>query len=158
MFDYVYQWSLPTISKSIKYISIIFMFFYLSCLCLDSIDSEKASLQKILKLRHTYQTKKLLRIIYFREFDMTVDEHRLKTDVKNLTDSYGIDLKVNILDQSTSLLTTKLCSLISEEQRDTILIADLYTKEIDLISRSLQIPTITTTNRYSMVQGKLVKF
>ncbi len=89
---------------------------------------------------------------------MTVNENRLKADVKNLTESYGIDFKLNILDQSTELLTTKLCSLISEEQRDTILIADLYTKEIDLISRSLQIPTIAMTNRYSIVQGKLVNF
>ncbi len=149
MFDYVCQRSMPTISKSI-----IFMVFYLFCLC--SIDSQ--SLQKVLKLRQIYQTKRLLRIIYFREFDITVDENRLKTDVKNLTDLYRIDLKLNILDQSRSLLTGKLCSLISEEQRDTIFIADLYTKEIDLISRSLKIPTITTTNRYQIVQGKLVKF
>jgi hypothetical protein len=130
------------------------MFFYLFCLC--GIDSQ--SLQKILKLRQIYQTKRLLRIIYFREFDITVDENRLKTDIKNLTELYRIDLKLNIFDQSRSLLTGKLCSLISEEQRDTILIADLYTKEIDLISRSLKIPTITTTNRYQIVQGKLVKF
>jgi hypothetical protein len=154
MFDYVYQWSLSTITKSI-----LFIFLNISCLYLHDIDLKKeVSLQTIFKLRHTYQTKRLLRVIYFREFDMTVNENRLKIDVKNLTESYGIDLKLNILNQSTSLLTKKLCSLISEEPRDTILIADLYTKEIDLISRSLQIPTIAITNRYSIVQGKLVKF
>ena len=153
---------MPVISKSIRFssnIPISFMFFYVFYLCLCGIDSqsiEKPSLQKILQSQDIYQTKRLLRIIYFREFDMTVDENRLKTDVKNLTESYGIDLKLNILDQSKSLLTPKLCSLISEEQRDTILIADLYTKEIDLISRSLKIPTIATTNRYQIVQGKLV--
>ncbi|CAF2992186.1 unnamed protein product [Rotaria sp. Silwood2] len=133
------------------------MFCNLFCLYFHGIDTqsiEKSSLQKILKVRNTYQTKRLLRIIYFREFDMTIDENRLKKDVKNLTESYDIDLKVNIFNQSTSLWTTKLCSLISEEQRDTILIADLYTKEIDLISRSLKIPTIATTNRYQIVQGK----
>ncbi|CAF1117625.1 unnamed protein product [Rotaria sordida] len=133
------------------------MFCNLFCLCFHGIDSqsiEKTSLQKVLKIRNTYQTKKLLRIIYFREFDMSIDENRLKKDFKNLTESYEIDLKINILNQSTSLLVTKLCSLISEEQRDTILIADLYTKEIDLISRSLKIPTIATTNRYQIVQGK----
>jgi hypothetical protein len=89
---------------------------------------------------------------------MTIDENRLKIDLKNFTESYKIDLKIIILDQSTELLINKLCSLISEERRDTILLADLYTKEIDLISRSLQIPTIATTNRYSIAEGKLVKF
>lgn len=132
--------------------------FYLCFYGIDSHSIEESSFKTIFNLRHTYQTKRLLRIIYFREFDMTVDEKLLKTDVKNLTETYGIDLKINILDQSKSLLTAKLCSLISEEQRDTILIADLYTKEIDLISRSLKIPTIVTTNRYQIVQGKLVKF
>ncbi len=154
MFDCIYQWSLSTIIKTL----LIFVIFIFSGLCLHDIASEKLSLQTILTLRHTSPTKRLLRIIYFREFDLTVNENRLKADVKNLTESYGIDFKLNILDQSTELLTTKLCSLISEEQRDTILIADLYTKEIDLISRSLQIPTIAITNRYSIVQGKLVKF
>jgi len=158
MFDYVYQWSLSTVRKLIKYILIIFLFSNISSLCLHDIDTEKISLQTIFKLRHTYQTKRLLRIIYFREFDITIDENRLNIDLKNLTESYEIDFKLNILDQSTSLLTTKLCSLISQEQRDTILVADLYTKEIDLISRSLKIPTIATTNRYSIFHGKLVKF
>ncbi|CAF4504812.1 unnamed protein product [Rotaria sp. Silwood1] len=133
------------------------MFCNLFCLCFHGIDSqsiEKSSLQKVLQVRNTYQTKRLLRIIYFREFDLTIDENRLKKDVKNLTESYDIDLTINIFNQSTSLLTTKLCSLISEEQRDTILFADLYTKEIDLISRSLKIPTIATINRYQIVQGK----
>lgn len=154
MFDCIYQWSLSTIIKTL----LIFVIFIFSGLCLHDIASEQLSLQTILKLRHTSPTKRLLRIIYFREFDLTVNENRLKADVKNLTESYGIDFKLNILDQSTELLTTKLCSLISEEQRDTILIADLYTKEIDLMSRSLQIPTIAMTNRYSIVQGKLVTF
>ncbi|CAF5162640.1 unnamed protein product, partial [Rotaria sp. Silwood1] len=56
---------------------------------------------------------------------------------------------------SIAFLLTKLCSIISEERRDTILIADLYTKEIDFISRSLKLPTIAITNRYQIVQGKL---
>jgi hypothetical protein len=164
MFKYVCQRSLSTISKSVQFITkifIIFIFFNLSCLCQGGSDSqsiEKSSLQKLFQLRHVSQTKKLLRIIYFREFDMTINEDRLKNEVKNLTESFGIDLKVNIFDQSSSLLIPKLCSLISEEHRDTILIADLYTKEIDLISRSLRIPTIATTNRYQLVQGKMVKF
>jgi hypothetical protein len=89
---------------------------------------------------------------------MAIDENRLKSDVKNLTESFGIDFKLNILDQSKSFSVHQLCSLISQEQRDTILIADLYTKEIDLISRSLQIPTIAITNRYQIVQGKSVRF
>ncbi|CAF1103549.1 unnamed protein product [Adineta steineri] len=162
MFNYVCQRSLSTISKSLKFnykISIIFILFNLFNLSVvygnESQTIEKLSLQKIFKQRHIYQTKKLLRIIYFREYDMTVDENRIKNDVYNLTELYGIDLKLNILDQSTSILTKKLCSLISEEQRDTIFIADLYTKEIDLMSRALKIPTIATTNRYQIVQGKL---
>ncbi len=155
MFYYVYQWSLSTITK---YLLIIFLFFNCFCLCLNDINSEEISLKTILKSRHIYETKRLLRIIYFREFDMTIDENRLKIDLKNFTESYKIDLKIIILDQSTELLINKLCSLISEERRDTILLADLYTKEIDLISRSLQIPTIATTNRYSIAEGKLVKF
>jgi hypothetical protein len=73
-----------------------------------------------------------------------------------MTDFYDIDFKLHIFDQSTPLLITKLCALIAEERRDTIFLTDLYTKEIDLISRSFQIPTIATTNRYSIVQGKLV--
>jgi hypothetical protein len=146
------------------------MFFNLFSFCLHGIESksfDKPSLQTIFQLRNTQvinqqqqqqQQKKLLRIIYFREFDKTIDEYSLKNDVKNLTDLYGIDLKLNILDQSKSFSLQKLCSVISQERRDTILIADLYTKEIDLISRSLKIPTIAITNRYQIVQGKLVRF
>ena len=87
---------------------------------------------------------------------MTIDEVRLTMDMKNLTASYGIDFQLNILDQSKSLLTRTVCSIIAQEPRDTVLIADLYTKEIDLISRSLKIPTIATTNRYQLVQAKQV--
>jgi len=141
------------------------MFFNLFSFCLHGIDTksiEKSSLQTIFQLRNTQlinqQQKKLLRIIYFREFDMTLDETRLKSDLKNLTEAYDIDFKLNILDQSESFSLIQLCSLISHERRDTILIADLYTKEIDLISRSLKIPTIAITNRYQIVQGKLVRF
>jgi hypothetical protein len=161
MLDYVCQRPLPTSSKPITSIRLIFMFFSLFSFCLHDIDSqsiEKPSLEKIFQLRQTYQTRKLLRIVYFRELDLTIDENRLKIDIKNLTDSYGIDLSLTIFEQSTSLLLNKFCSFISQEQRDTILIADLYTKEIDLISRSLKIPTITLTNRYQIVQGKIVKF
>jgi hypothetical protein len=160
MFDYVYQRSLPTNSKSIRVFS-IFTLFYLSSLCFYCIDSqsiEKSSSQTIFKLRHISQTKKLLRIIYFREFDITIDENRLKNEVKNLTEFNGIDLKIDIIDQSTTLSIPRFCSLISKEQRDTIIIADLYTKEIDIISRTLKIPTVATTNRYQIVEGKLVKF
>jgi hypothetical protein len=144
------------------------MFLNLFSFCLHGIETksiDKPSLQTIFQLRNTQllnqqqeQQRKLLRIIYFREFDMAIDENRLKSDVKNLTESFGIDFKLNILDQSKSFSVHQLCSLISQEQRDTILIADLYTKEIDLISRSLQIPTIAITNRYQIVQGKSVRF
>ncbi len=159
MFNYVYQWSLSTITKFlIQSIPLIFIFFNYSCLCRHDSDSDKVSLRTILKSRHTDQTKRLLRIVYIREFDLNFEENRLKNDVKNLTEFYDVDFKLNIFDQSTPLLITKLCSLIAEEQRDTIFLTDLYTKEIDLISRSFQIPTIATTNRYSIVQGKLVKF
>lgn len=160
MLDYVCQRSLPTITKSVQFIHIIFMFFNLFSLCSYGVYSqsiERSSLQKIVKLQNSYQTKRLLRIVYFRELDMNIDGNRLKNDVKNLTESHDIDLQINILNQSTSLLTEKLCSLLSEEQRDTIMIADFYTKEIDLISRSLKIPTIATTNRYQIVQGKQVR-
>lgn len=140
------------------------MFFNLFSLCLHDSDIQtidKLSLQKIFQLRNiraiNQQQKRFLRIIYFREFDMTIDENRLKSDVKNLTESYGIDLKLNILNQSRSFSISKLCSVIREERRDSIIIADLYTKEIDLISRSLKIPTIAITNRYQIVQGKLVR-
>jgi len=141
------------------------MFFNLFSFCLHGIDTksiDKSSLQTIFQLRNTQlinsQQRKLLRVIYFRDFDMTIDENQVKLDVKNLTDPYGIDLKLNIFDQSKLFSVNKFCSLISQERRDTILIADLYTKEIDLISRSLKIPTIATTNRYQIVQGKLVRF
>lgn len=89
---------------------------------------------------------------------MTINEYRLKNDLRNLTESYEIDLKIKIFNQSTILLSRQVCSLIAEEKRDTILIADLYTKEVDLISRSLKIPTIVTTNRYQIVQAKQVRF
>ncbi|CAF3314780.1 unnamed protein product [Rotaria socialis] len=168
MLDYVRQRPSPTISLSslsflfIRLLVIFFMFFNLFSLCLHDIDTkpiEKHSLKTIFQLRNTRTVnqpqKKFLRIIYFREFDMTIHETRLKSDVKNLTESHDIDFKLNILDQSRSFSIAKLCSIISEERRDTILIADLYTKEIDLISRSLKIPTIAITNRYQIVQGKL---
>ncbi|CAF4309973.1 unnamed protein product, partial [Rotaria sp. Silwood2] len=168
MLDYVRQRPSPTISLSslsfifIRLLVIFFMFFNLFSFCLHDIDRkpiDKHSLQTIFKLRNTQiisqQEKKFLRIIYFREFDMNLNANRLKFDVKNLTESYGIDFKINIIDQSKSFSLTKLCSIISEERRDTILIADLYTKEIDLISRSLKLPTIAITNRYQIVQGKL---
>jgi hypothetical protein len=140
------------------------MFFNLFSFCLHGIDTQfidKPSLKTIFQLRSTqlrnHQSNKLLRIIYFREVDITIDENRLKSDVQNLTESYEIDLQLNILDQSKLFSLTKLCSLISQERRDTILIADLYTKEIDLISRSLKLPTIAIRNRYQIVQGKLVR-
>ena len=135
-----------------------------SC-CLHGLDIkaiDKPLLQTLFKLRNAkitdLQQKKLLRIIYFRKYDMTIDENRLKSNVRNLTESHDIDLQIHILEQSRSLSVTKLCSIISQEQRDTILVADLYTKEIDLISRSLKLPTIAITNRYQIVQGKLVRF
>jgi hypothetical protein len=158
MFNYVYQWSLSTIKKFlIQTLPIIFILFNLCCLCRHESNSEKISLRTILNSRHIHQTKRLLRIVYIREFGLNFEENRLQIDVKNLTEFYNIDFKLNIFDQSTPLLIKKLCALIAEEQRDTIFLTDLYTKEIDLISRSLQIPTIATTNRYSIVQGKLVK-
>ena len=88
---------------------------------------------------------------------MTIDENRLKSDVKNFTETFGIDLKINIIDQTKTFSIANLCSLIAQERRDTILIADLYTKEIDLISRSLKLPTIAMINRYQIVHGKLVR-
>ena len=51
----------------------------------------------------------------------------------------------------------QLCAIIAQERRDTIIVADLYTKEIDFLSRALKLPTIAITNRYQIVQGKLVK-
>ena len=165
MLDYVRQRPSPTISfLFIRLITIFFMFFNLFSFCLHGIDTQsitKPSLQTIFQLRNTQlinqQQKKLLRIIYFREVDVIIDENRLKSDVQNLTESHDIDLKLDILDQSKTFSLTKICSLISQERRDTILIADLYTKEIDLISRSLKLPTIAIRNRYQIVQGKLVR-
>ena len=133
--------------------------------CLHGIETsqqsiDQISLQNIFQLRHTQTqqlpAKKFLRIIYYRDFDTTIDEIRLKSAVKNLTESYHIDLKIHIFAQSQTLSIYPLCSLLSQEQRDTIIIADLYTKEIDFISRALKIPTIAYTNRYQIVQGKLV--
>lgn len=115
-----------------------------------------STLQRLLRVRQTLPPRRLLRIVYFQEFDKTVDENYLKMDVKNLTDAYGMDLKLVILDQPTAMVTRQLCTLIADERRDTIFIADLYTKEVDFLSRSLKIPTITLTNRYQIVQGKLV--
>lgn len=164
MLDYVCQRSLPTIPKPIQFIHIIsitFIFLNSLCLCFHGIDSqsiEKPSLHRLFKVRHVSPPKRLLRILYFREFDMTINEYRLKNDLRNLTESYEIDLKIKIFNQSTILLSRQVCSLIAEEKRDTILIADLYTKEVDLISRSLKIPTIVTTNRYQIVQAKQVRF
>ena len=166
MLDYVRQRPSPTNSFSLtNFPTIIFMFLNLFSCCLHGVQTkslDKPSLQTIFQLRHTQlvnqPAKKHLRIIYYREFDLTIDENRLKSSVKNLTDSYGVDMKINILDQSQAFSVEKLCSIISQEQRDTILIADLYTKEIDLISRALKIPTIAYTNRYQVVQGKLVRF
>ena len=98
-----------------------------------------------------------LHLIYFRELDMSINEKYFQNELKNFTDSHRINLKITILNQTVnSLMLTKFCSKLSVEQRDTILIADLYTKEIDLLSRSLRIPTIAMFNRYSIVQGKLV--
>lgn len=138
------------------------MYFQLLSFCLHSVDSQsldKSSLQTLFKLRNaqlTHPPRRFLRIVYFREFDMAIDEHLLKSDAKNLTESHGIDFKLNILDQSKSFSMNQLCTLLAQERRDTILVADLYTKEIDLLSRSLKIPTIAITNRYQVVQGKLV--
>ncbi|UJR14140.1 hypothetical protein I4U23_001134 [Adineta vaga] len=154
MFNYVYLWSLSTYFKSSQFYFHIFIFIHLFHTHQCEI-TEKSSLQRFRHLRHTYSNKRLLRLIYFRVFDKTVNENYLKSDVKNLTESHGIDLKLNILDQPNAMSTEKLCSLIGEEPRDTIFISDLYTKEVDFLSRSLKIPTIAMTNRYQIVQGKL---
>ena len=152
MFGKADRWLSSMLIKSITFILLLFNIF---AFCRSHIHSEKASLRTVLKIPHT---KRLLRIVYFRESDGLLEENRLRTDIKNLTDLYKIDWQLHIFDQSTPSLLNKLCSLIDNEQRDTVFLADLYTKEIDLISRSLQIPTIATTNRYSVVQGKLVIF
>lgn len=167
MLDYVRQRPSPTISLSYRFVRLLILFFMFCnqfSYCLHEFDTpkiDKYSLQKLFQLRSTQaissQQKKFLRIVYFRDFDMNINENRLKYDVKNLTEPYGIDLKLDILNQSKSFSIAKLCSLISQERRDTIIIADLYTKEIDLISRSLKIPTIAITNRYQIVHGKLVR-
>ena len=150
MFSKANRWSSGILTKSIL---IILLLFNISGLCRVSNEAEKGSLRAIFK---SPQSKRLLRIVYFREAEGALEENRLRADVKNLTDVYKIDWQLHILNQSTPFVINKLCSLINTEQRDTVFIADLYTKEIDLISRSLQIPTIATTNRYSIVQGKLV--
>lgn len=168
MLDYVRQRSSTTISRLFFFLTFLtkfFMYFQLVHFCLNPIDAEiidtsPSSLQTLLKLRtarvNNDVIKRSLRIIYFREFDVSIDEHRLKFDVKNLTEVHGIDFKLNILDQSRSFSLYQFCSIIGQERRDTILVADLYTKEIDFISRALKIPTIAITNRYQIVQGKLV--
>ena len=166
MLDYVRQRPSPTISSfSIHFLTKFFMYFQIFSCCFSPIHSEaitKYSLHNLINsktvptISHS-STKKSLRIIYFREFDKSIEENRLKSDVKNLTDSYGIDLKLNIIEQSTSLSMYRICSLIGHERSDTIVIADLYTKEIDFLSRSLKIPTIAITNRYQIVQGKMVR-
>ena len=167
MLDYVPQRPSPTKSFSLTCISFlirVWMLWNLFSCCLHGIDTQSinqptSSFQKFFQLRQTQTqqpAKKLLRIIYYRDFDRTMDEIRLKSTVKNLTESFNIDLKIHILEQSQTLSIYSLCSILSQEVRDTIIIADLYTKEIDLISRGLKIPTITYTNRYQIVQGKLV--
>ena len=156
MFDYVRprHWS----TKFLRLILIQTVFFcFISFREIQSVSFQhRSSLQTILRLRHAQEHRKLLRIIYFREFDSSINVHRLTMEIKNLTITNDIDVKFNILDQSKALLTIPLCSIIDGEARDTIIIADLYTKEIDLISRSLKIPTIAITNRYQLVQGKQV--
>lgn len=169
MLDYVRQRPSPTSSFSLIFISFlwrIWMCWNLFSSCLHGIETsqsidQSSSLRNIFQLRQTQiqqqlPNKKFLRIIYYRDFDSTIDEIRLKSAVKNLTESYNIDLKIQIFEQSQTLSVYPLCSLLSQEQRDTIIIADLYTKEIDFISRALKIPTIAYTNRYQIVQGKLV--
>lgn len=164
MFDYVSQRPSPIKSSFVSPIRWLFMCWNICSYCLrgtESLAPNRSSLQTILQQHHTQlipsTTKKLFRIIYYREYDINLDETRLKNEVKNLTDINGIDLKIDIINQSKSYTIQNLCSIISQERRDTILIADLYTKEIDLISRSLQIPTIALINRYEIVQGKMVK-
>jgi hypothetical protein len=175
MLDYVRQRPSPTILR-LSYLSIRFLYiltktcilFQLLSICLHNIECQaidRTSLQSLFKLRNAqiihqqqHQQRRALRIIYFREFDMNIKEDHLKADVKNLTESNGIDLKLHILNQSTFLSISHICSIIGNERRDIILVADLYTKEIDLISRSLKLPTIAITNRYQIVQGKLVRY
>ena len=150
MFNYADRWFLPIVTRSILLILMILNIF---ALCRLDLDAEKTSLRTILK---SHRTRPTLRIVYFRELNSSIEGNRLRIDIENLTQIYRIDLQLHILNQSTPFVINKLCSLINAEQRDTVFITDLYTKEIDLISRSLQIPTIATTNRYSIVQGKLV--
>jgi hypothetical protein len=157
MFDYVRQWSLSTTIRFLLLLNLQCL-IVVDVVCIHStwLD-ERPSLKAIFQLRQAHQTRKHLRIIYFREFDMNINDTRFKFDMENLTASYGIDFQLKILDQSKSLLLTRVCSIIDYDVRDTILIADLYTKEIDLLSRSLKLPTIAISNRYQLVQGKLVR-
>ncbi|CAF0912043.1 unnamed protein product [Adineta ricciae] len=138
------------------------MFLNLFSLCLHGIESQsiiEPSLKTIFQLRSAQFTnvpqRKSLRIIYFREFSRPINESFLTSDIQNFTRTFAIDFKLNIFDQNKAFSMTKLCSLISQERRDTILVADSYTKEIDLLSRSLKLPTIALINRYQLVQGKL---
>ena len=162
MFDYVCQRSLSARSLSSFSVSII-MFFNLFSLCLHGIDSQsivEPSLKTIFQLRNAQFTnvppRKSLRIVYFREFNRPINESFLTSDIQNFTRTFAIDFKLNIFDQTKAFSMTKLCSLISQERRDTILVADSYTKEVDLLSRALKLPTIALINRYQLVQGKLV--
>lgn len=148
MFDYVRQWSFSTTLH--RLISLLLFF--------NVLQSSTSSFSSIFQTRaaNLVNARRFLRIIYFREYDLTLDETRLTSDIQNFTRTYDIDLKFHILDQSKSLLGPQVCSIISDRWRDTIFLADLYTKELDLISRTLKIPTIAITNRYQVSQGKLV--
>lgn len=153
MFDYVRQWSLSTSLNRFRFclgLCLLFSFDFV-----HSSSTLSNLLFRSQRANHP-NARRFLRIIYFRENDLTIDEARLTNDIQNLTTIYEIDLKLHILDQSKSLLGPKVCSIISQQWRDTIFMADLYTKEIDLISRTLKIPTIAITNRYQVAQGKLV--
>lgn len=101
--------------------------------------------------------RKHLRIVVFRGQESSKEENNLFNDSRSLAESYGINLTIEVFDQSSSLSMHRLCSIIKDERRDTILLASLYTKEIDFLSRSLKLPTIALTNRYDIVQGKLVR-
>ena len=162
MLDYARQRPSPTIPFSVYLLGCV-MCLHLCARQLHAIDtptSERSTLRSLLQAGSGQlvqpSTRRFVRIVYFREFDMSIDESRLKSDVRNLTESYGIDFQLSIVDQSTSFSMMSLCSMIAHERRDTILIADLYTKEIDFLSRSLKLPTIAITNRYQIVQGKAV--
>ena len=160
MLDYVRHRPLLTRSQPNRFGSLVVQCLFILSLCLVDLHGQSAldhsSLRTMLQRRQPTPARRLLRVVYFRKFDVTVDETRLRNDVRNVTESFGIDFRLNILNQSSSLLATKLCAILSQEPLDTVLIADLYTKEIDLISRSLQMPTIAITNGYQLVQGKQV--